>query len=120
MINGFHAIIYTRDAVADRAFFKDVLGLKSVDAGDGWLIFALPPAELGVHPADADEAGRHQLFFMCDSIHETVRSLEARGVQFTSPIADQGWGLLTTVKLPGGGKLDLYEPRHPVAISVSN
>jgi catechol 2,3-dioxygenase-like lactoylglutathione lyase family enzyme len=112
MITGAHAIVYSRDADADRAFFRDVLGFPSVDAGGGWLIFALPPAELAAHPADA--GGRHELYLMCDEIEATVAALEAKGVEFTAPVSDEGFGLLTSLKLPGGGELGLYEPRHPI------
>ena len=112
MITGAHAIVYSRDADADRAFFRDVLGFPSVDAGGGWLIFALPPAELAAHPADA--GGRHELYLMCDDIEATVAELQAKGVEFTAPVSDEGFGLLTSLKLPGGGELGLYEPRHPI------
>ena len=109
-ITGVHAILYTDDAAADRAFFADVLGLASVDAGDGWLIFALPPAELAAHPASAD--GGYELYLMCDNIEATVRELAAKGVEFSSRVTQQRWGLITTIKLPGGGRLGLYEPLH--------
>jgi len=112
MITGAHAIVYSRDAEADRAFFRGVLGFPSVDAGGGWLIFALPPAELAAHPADA--GGRHELYLMCDEIEATVAELEAKGVEFSQPVSDEGFGLLTSLKLPGGGELGLYEPRHPI------
>jgi catechol 2,3-dioxygenase-like lactoylglutathione lyase family enzyme len=112
VITGAHVIVYSRDADADRAFFRDVLGFPSVDAGGGWLIFALPPAELAVHPAEA--GGRHELYLMCDQIEATVADLQAKGVEFTSPVSDEGFGLLTSLKLPGGGELGLYEPRHPI------
>lgn len=124
MINAIHAIIYTSEPEAARAFFRDVLGFPHVDAGDGWLIFALPPAELGIHPIDAEDAdpedpdgqypGRHQLYLMCDDIHKTVEELKGKGVKFTTPIADQGWGVLTTLEIPGGGTIGLYQPRHPI------
>ena len=110
-ITGVHAILYTDDAAADRAFFADVLGLTSVDAGDGWLIFALPPAELAAHPASA-EGGGYELYAMCDDIEATVRELAAKGVEFSSDVTQQRWGLITTIKLPGGGRLGLYEPMH--------
>ena len=112
MITGAHVIVYSRDADADRAFFRDVLGFPSVDAGGGWLIFALPPAELAAHPADA--GGRHELYLMCDEIEATVADLQAKGVEFTAPVSDAGFGLFTSLKLPGGGELGLYEPRHPI------
>jgi catechol 2,3-dioxygenase-like lactoylglutathione lyase family enzyme len=113
MINGAHVILYSRDAEADRAFLKDVLGFPHVDAGDGWLIFALPPTELAVHPTDAEDSS--ELYLLCDDVEATVRDLEAKGVSFTSPVADRGWGRVTTVRLPGGGEAGLYEPRHPLA-----
>jgi catechol 2,3-dioxygenase-like lactoylglutathione lyase family enzyme len=111
VINGAHAIIYSQDAEADRAFFADVLGLDSVDAGGGWLIFALPPAELALHPHDS--GGGHELYLMADDIRATVEELEAKGVEFTREVSDERWGLLTAIRLPGGGELGLYEPRHP-------
>jgi catechol 2,3-dioxygenase-like lactoylglutathione lyase family enzyme len=110
-ITGIHAILYTNDPVADRAFFADVLGLASVDAGDGWLIFALPPAELAAHPPSA-ERGDYDLYLMCDDIEATVRELTAQGVEFGGGVTEQRWGLITTMHLPGGGRLGLYEPRH--------
>ena len=112
MITGAHAIVYSRDADADRAFFRDVLGFPSVDAGRGWLIFALPPSELAAHPADA--GGRHERYLMCDEIEATVADLKAKGVEFTAPVSEAGFGLLTSIRLPGGGELGLYEPRHPI------
>ena len=111
MITGAHAIIYSRDADADRAFLADVLELPYVDAGDGWLIFALPPAEVATHPTD--DAGRHELYLMCDDIRATVAELEAEGVRFSGRIAEERWGSITAIKLPGGGELGLYEPKHP-------
>jgi hypothetical protein len=110
MITGAHAIVFSQDAEADRAFFRDVLRLENVDAGGGWLIFALPPAELAVHPGEAS----HQLYLMCDDIAATTTELRARGVEFARDVSDQGWGLLTAIKLPGGGELGLYEPKHPL------
>ena len=114
MITGVHALVFSKDAEAVRGFFRDVLGLSSVDAGGGWLIFALPPAELAAHPAE--ESGAHELYLMCDDIAATVPELEGKGVQFAGPVSDQGFGLMTRIKLPGGGELGLYEPRHPTAI----
>ena len=113
MITGVHAIIFTKDADGVRALFRDVLEFPSVDAGQGWLIFALPPAELAAHPAD--ETGHHELYLMCDDARTTVHELERRGVEFSRPISDEGFGLMTTIKLPGGAELGLYEPRHPTA-----
>jgi catechol 2,3-dioxygenase-like lactoylglutathione lyase family enzyme len=112
VITGVHGVVFTSDADGLRAFLRDTLGFPSVDAGGGWLIFALPPAELAAHPAD--EGGRHQLYLMCDDVHATVAELEAKGVRFTGPVEDEGWGLHTAIELPGGGELGLYEPRHPV------
>jgi hypothetical protein len=115
VITGVHAIIFTNDAESLRAFLGDVLGFSSVDAGGGWRIFALPPAELAAHPAD--EGGRHELYLMCDDIAATVDELTGKGVEFTGPISDEGFGLLTAIKVPGGGELGLYEPRHPTPLS---
>ena len=117
MINGVHAIIFSDDAEGVRAFFRDVLGLPSVDAGGGWLIFALPPAELAPHPAAGSEAGRHELYLMCDDIQASVAELDAKGVRFAGPVSDEGFGLLTSIALPGGGTLGLYEPRHPTPLA---
>jgi catechol 2,3-dioxygenase-like lactoylglutathione lyase family enzyme len=113
MITGLHAILYSKDAAAARAFFKDVLGFPSVDAGRGWLIFAAPPAELAAHPAEGDDAGHHELYFMCDDVHKTVAELKKKGVEFSSPVSEQPWGMLTTLKIPGGGEVGLYQPKHP-------
>ena len=112
MITGVHAIVYAEDAEATRAFLRDVLDLPSVDAGGGWLIFALPPAEIAAHPSDT--SGRHELYLMCDDIESTVAELKAKGVEFVRDISDEGFGLLTALKVPGGGELGLYEPRHPL------
>src|SRR3954468_3681339 len=120
-ITGAHAILYTDDAAADRVFFADVLGLSSVDAGGGWSIFALPPAELAAHPAPADGGG-YDLYLMCDDIEATVRELTVKGVDFDGGVTEQRWGLITAVRLPGGGRLGLYEPRHasPLAPAAPN
>ncbi len=115
MITGAHAIIYTKNADAVRAFFRDVLEFSSVDAGDGWLIFALPPAELAAHPADA--TGHHELYLMCDDIHATVSELESKGVRFSRPISDERWGLITAITMPDGAELGLYEPKHPTPVA---
>jgi catechol 2,3-dioxygenase-like lactoylglutathione lyase family enzyme len=111
VITGAHAVMFTSDADGLRAFLRDVLGLQSVDAGGGWLIFALPPAELAAHPSDGDTS--IELYFMCDEIAATVADLEAKGVRFTRPVRVEGWGLVTAMRVPGGGELGLYEPRHP-------
>ncbi|HEY2193328.1 MAG TPA: extradiol dioxygenase [Actinomycetospora sp.] len=114
MITGAHTIIYSTDADADRALLRELLsGHPAVDAGGGWTILGLPPAEVAVHPTEG--APLHELYLMCDDIEATVADLGARGVVLEGGIADHGWGLLTTIRLPGGGALGLYEPRHPVA-----
>jgi catechol 2,3-dioxygenase-like lactoylglutathione lyase family enzyme len=110
MITGVHAVIFTRDAERERAFFRDVLEFPSVDAGGGWLIFALPPAELAAHPAE--QGGQHELYLMCDDVQATVADLKAKGVE-AGPISDEGFGLVTAIRLPGGAELGLYQPRHP-------
>jgi catechol 2,3-dioxygenase-like lactoylglutathione lyase family enzyme len=112
MIIGMHAVIYTRDAEADRAFFRDTLDFPFVDAGGGWLIFATPPAEVAMHPAEAN--GRHEVFLMCDDIDAQVANLAGKGIA-CGPVSDEGWGRLTAINLPGGGTLGLYEPRHVLA-----
>jgi catechol 2,3-dioxygenase-like lactoylglutathione lyase family enzyme len=114
MISGAHIIVYSRDADADRAFFRDVLEYPHVDAGGGWLIFKLPPGEVAVHPG---ESPSHELYLMCDDVNATVETLAAKGVT-CEPVKDQGWGLLTGIRLPGGGELGLYEPRHPKATEL--
>jgi catechol 2,3-dioxygenase-like lactoylglutathione lyase family enzyme len=112
MITGMHAIIYSRDAEADRAFFRDVLGFPAVDAGGGWLIFAAPPSELACHPAESN--GKHELYLMCDDVQAEVARLGQKGIA-CGAVSDQGWGLLCTLRLPGGGDLGLYQPRHITA-----
>ena len=109
MIIGAHSILYSRDADADRTFLHDVLGLRGVDAGGGWLIFGLPPAELAVHPSDRNDV--HELYLMCDDIDELVAEMKRRKVP-SSPIEKPPWGLLTYVSLPGGGRLGVYQPKH--------
>ena len=111
MINGVHAVVFSPAADKVRAFFADVLGMESVDAGGGWLIFALPPAELAVHPADGET--RHELYLMCDDIHATLEELTAKGAEVAKDVSDQGWGLLAAIRLPDGSELPLYQPRHP-------
>jgi hypothetical protein len=117
VITGVHAIVFSREAERVRAFFRDVLGLPAVDAGGGWLIFALPPAELAAHPDE--EGGRHELYLMCDDIHGTVEELNAKGVEPARPVSDEGFGLMTSIVLPDGSELGLYEPRHPSPLEPS-
>jgi hypothetical protein len=116
MINGTHLIIYSRDAAADRAFIRDMLRFPGVDAGDGWLIFRLPPAEIAVHPTDGES--KHELYLMCDDIASTLQELAANGVQTARPISEEGWGMLASVRLPSGSDLQLYQPQHPVAYNL--
>lgn len=114
VIFGAHVIVHTQDAEADRAFLRDVLGFDGVDAGDGWLIFALPPAELAAHPSDTN--GRHELYLMCDDLDATMRELRSKGVDVAREPSNERWGRLTAIRLPGGGELGLYEPRHPTPL----
>jgi hypothetical protein len=109
MITGAHSIIYSRDPAADRAFFKDVLDLPSVDVGGGWLIFGLPPSEVAVHPSEQND--HHELYLICEDVNRFVAAMQQRGLT-CAPVEDQRWGLLTHVTLPGGGRLGVYEPRH--------
>lgn len=112
MINAIHAVIYSKEAEAVRAFFRDVLQFPAVDAGHGWLIFALPPAEVGVHPTDSpSEDGKHQLYLMCDDVQRTVDELTAKGVEFTQPIRKLSFGYVTAMKIPGG-EIHLYQRTH--------
>jgi len=118
-INGAHMLLYTSEPEKLRAMLKDVFRFKHVDAGDGWLIFALPPAELGVHPAEGpshSSGARHQVTFMCDDITATIRDLRAKGVVVAGEPKDEGWGITVMLNLPGGVEVMLYQPRHPVAI----
>jgi catechol 2,3-dioxygenase-like lactoylglutathione lyase family enzyme len=115
MISGAHIVVYSKNAEADRAFFRDVLGFKSVDAGHGWLIFALPPAEAAVHPSDASAA--HELYFMCDDLKVEMTSLEEKGIE-CSEVQEQRWGSITKMRLPGGGEVGLYQPNHPTALDL--
>jgi predicted enzyme related to lactoylglutathione lyase len=110
MITGVHVVRFTRDVERIRAFFEDVLELPAVDAGDGWLIFALPPAELAAHPAD--DGDRDALYLTCDDIEATIRELKAKGGELARPIHDESWGRVTAIRLPDGGEMPLYEPRH--------
>jgi hypothetical protein len=109
MITGAHAIIYSTDPEADRAFLRDVIKLTHVDVGEGWLIFGLPPAEVAVHPSDKNDV--HELYLLCDDVEALVSDMQQRHVP-CSPVRNQGWGLLTSVTLPGGGSLGVYQPRH--------
>ena len=121
-ITGAHVLLYTPEAEKLRATLRDVFGWKHVDAGEGWLIFALPPAEIGVHPAEGPtwESGvRHQFSLMCDDIHATVGELRAKGIRIDAEPEDEGWGISTVMTLPGGVQVQLYEPRHPVAAGAA-
>ena len=109
MIKGMHGMMYTTDAEATRTFFRDVIGFKAVDVGEGWLIFDMPDADLGFHPADAP--GYHVSFY-CDDIESTRKELEAKGARFTQPVQDQGFGLVTFFEAPGGLEVQLYQPRY--------
>jgi hypothetical protein len=115
-ITGVHAVLYSVQSDADRAWLADVLGLGSVDAGGGWLIFGLPPAELAVHPASG-EGGEVELYLMCDDLERTMRELGDKGAAFDGAVADQPWGRVTKLVLPGGGRVGLYEPRHASPLS---
>ena len=126
MINGIHLLLYSRDPEADRAFFRDVLGFPTVDAGEGWLIFALPPAEMGIHPGDGKFVEHHAdheisgsvIYLMCDDLPATMDSLHSKGAE-TTGIVQAGWGITTTVRLPGGGGVGLYQPRHATALDLN-
>jgi catechol 2,3-dioxygenase-like lactoylglutathione lyase family enzyme len=116
VINGSHIILFSSDPEADREFFADVLEQPHVDAGDGWLIFKLPPAELAMHPSDGTPS--HELYFMCDDVEATMQELRDRGVLFTQEISEERWGRLTRFRLPGGGEVGMYEPLHPRATDM--
>jgi hypothetical protein len=118
MINGVHALFYAKDADKVRSFFNDTLKLGSVDAGHGWLIFALPPAELAIHPTE--DKPHQELYLMCDDIQATMKELKGKNVEFTGPVKDQRWGLVTAIRVPGGGEIGLYEPRHPTALNLKS
>ena len=111
MLTGAHVVIYSKDAEADRAFFRDVLGFRSVDAGHGWLIFALPAAEAAFHPHE--ENNKHEMYFVCDDLKGMTASLRKQGVGF-GEISEEQWGTRTRMHLPGGGEIGLYQPKHPV------
>ena len=114
MINGMHAMFYTADPEGTRLFLRDVLGLRWADVGEGWLIFEAPPAEIGCHPPSPPhgEPGTHAISFTCEDIHATVKTLSASGVEFTGAISDQGYGLVTAFRMPGGVVAELYQPRY--------
>ena len=124
MINGAHILLYSSNAEADRAFLRDVLGFRSVDAGHGWLIFALPPAEVAVHPIEDEDAQpppehrllRSDLYLLCDDLRAQIETLAAKGVGCTA-VSEERWGIRTTIKLPSGGEIGLYQPKHPTALS---
>jgi catechol 2,3-dioxygenase-like lactoylglutathione lyase family enzyme len=115
MISGAHVVVYSKNAEADRAFFRDVFGFKSVDAHHGWLIFALPPAEAAFHPSD--ENGPHELYFLCDSLTAEMASLAKKGVT-CSEVEEARWGSITKMQLPGGGEIGLYQAKHPTALGL--
>lgn len=109
MFNGGHIVIHSSDAEKDRRFFSDILGLGNVDAGDGWLIFSLPPSEIAFHPHENSTA--HDFYFMCEDIQSVCRTLDAQGIAHSEPV-DEGWGILSSFVLPGGGEIGFYQPRH--------
>jgi catechol 2,3-dioxygenase-like lactoylglutathione lyase family enzyme len=117
MINAVHTLIFSENPEADRAFLRDVLGFPNVDAGGGWLIFKLPPGEAAVHPGDGE--ARSELYFMCDDIKATVAELTAQGVEVAEPFSERRYGIETSIRLPGGSQVGLYEPRHPVAYDLA-
>ncbi len=113
MIFGSHVVVYSKDAAADRTFLREVLGFPSVDAGHGWLIFALPPAEIAVHPAEQNSV--HELYFMCEDLRAEILALAEKGVACTE-VQEARWGSVTHIGLPGGGQIGLYQPKHPAAV----
>lgn len=122
MITGAHVLLYSTNPEADRAFFHDVLQFRSIDAGGGWLIFKLPPAEAALHPADGEsKPGQRllptQFYLMCDDLQSLMKSLEAKKVS-CSPVAKERWGIRTTIQLPSGGEIGLYQPTHPTAFNL--
>jgi catechol 2,3-dioxygenase-like lactoylglutathione lyase family enzyme len=117
MIFGAHVIVYSRDAAADRAFFRDILGFTTVDAGHDWLIYALPSAELAVHPSDEDASC--ELYFMCDDLRAEIQTLESKGVRCAA-VEEARWGSVTKINLPGGGRLGLYQPKHPTPVAAAS
>ena len=119
-IIGAHMLIYTPEAEALRAVLRDAFGFKYVDAGHGWLIFGLPPSELGVHPAEGSAQTDHAISFICDDIHATVRDLRGKGIRIDGEPEDHGYGIVVMATLPGGVQVQVYEPRHPLAIDTAN
>jgi catechol 2,3-dioxygenase-like lactoylglutathione lyase family enzyme len=120
VINGTHVVIYTKDSEADRAFFRDTLKFPCVDAGHGWLIFAMPPLEAAFHDSekhDSEKNDQHELFLMCDDIRATLSDLKSKNVE-VSEVSEQRWGKLATFTLPGGGKIGIYEPKHPSPLEL--
>jgi catechol 2,3-dioxygenase-like lactoylglutathione lyase family enzyme len=115
MISAAHIVIYSKNAEADRAFFRDVLGFKSVDAGHGWLIFALPPGEAAIHPSD--DKSTQELYFICDDLKAEMGTLARKNIQ-CSEVQEARWGLITRMRLPGGGAVGLYQPKHPLAVDL--
>ena len=115
MISGAHVIVYSKDPAADRAFFRDVLGFHSVDAGHGWLIFGLPPSEAAFHPCEKN--GLHELFFMCENLKSEMAALKLKGVS-CSAVHEERWGSIARLLLPGGGEIGLYQPKHPTALNL--
>ena len=111
MINGAHVVVYSKDAEADRAFLRDILGFTSVDAGNGWLIFGLPAAEAAFHPAETND--RHELYLMCDDLKTEMEGLRAKGIDCAAGV-DARWGSIAKIRLPSGGEIGLYEPKHPL------
>jgi hypothetical protein len=123
MINGAHLLFYSHNPEADRSFFSDVLGLRSVDAGHGWLIFALPPAEAAFHPADSEQPAQPSmigadLYLLCDNLESQMKTLKEKNV-VCGPVSEERWGIRTTITLPSGAMIGLYEPRHPTAIGLN-
>lgn len=117
MITGSHTIIYSKNAEADRDFLRDVLKLPNVDVGHGWLIFGLPPSEVAVHPSDGND--QHEFYLLCDDVKVLVRTLAEKRIK-CSPIQEERWGSLTKISLPGGGKLGIYQPKHPRPVANAN
>lgn len=116
MINGAHVVLQSTDAEADRVFIRNVLGFNGIDAGGGWLIFKLPPAEIAVHPAEVNN--KQEFYFMCENIEKTLKELAAKGVKISKPISDQRWGRLASIQLPSGADLSIYQPHHPTALDL--